>query len=48
MNRSRYLLIGAALAAAAVPMPTFADDDEPNLKPIRHGCDAPIPMRSPR
>ena len=34
MNRSRYLLIGAALAAAAVPMPTFADDDEPNLKPL--------------
>ena len=34
MKRSRYILIGAALAAGTIPLPTFADDDEPSLKPL--------------
>ena len=34
MERSRYFLLGAALAAATLPLPTFADDDEPSLKPL--------------
>ena len=34
MRGSRYALIGAALAAATLPVQTFADDDAPNLKPL--------------
>ncbi len=32
MRGSRHALIGAALAAAAIPLQTFADNDAPNLK----------------
>jgi len=34
MRGPRYALIGAALAAATLPVQTFADDDAPNLKPL--------------